>query len=90
MAVRKKKVAEVVIPSQYDQIKEEVILLLTGQDPEREGEFDYIAMIKRVTLLLVVVYGISRVSILRQLAMTIVTTFVTRWLAQKATESLAA
>ena len=89
MAVRKKKVAAVALPTQDDQLKEEVIQLLTGQDPNNEGEFDYVAMIKRVTLLLIVVYGISRFSILRQLALSIVTTLGTRWLAQTATEALA-
>jgi hypothetical protein len=70
--------------SNFEKIKDEVLNLITGQD--RKGDFDYVALIKRVTVILIAVYGITRVTILRKLAFSIATTLFTRWMAEKATE----
>jgi hypothetical protein len=72
----------------YDKIKEEVVSLLTGQDPNRKGDFDYVAMVKRVTVILIAVYGVSRVSILRRLAFSIVSSYITNWVAKQAAQNL--
>jgi hypothetical protein len=90
MAVRRNKLAKDTSDSNYEKIKEEVIILLTGQDPKSKENFDYIKLLKRVTVILVATYGISRVSILRQIALSIVTTLVTRWLAQQALDNTVA
>ena len=87
MAVRKRKTAE---PEgiNFEQIKEEVMQLLTGQNPDNQGDFDYVALIKRITILLIFVYGISRFGVLRELAFTIGTAFVTKWIAEHADDVL--
>lgn len=68
-------------PSNLERIKEEVIILLTGQDPFHEKEFDYLALLKRVTVILIFVYGIGKFGIARQLAFSIASVLFSRWLA---------
>ncbi|MCW3124425.1 MAG: hypothetical protein JWO03_83 [Bacteroidetes bacterium] len=87
MATRKRK-EETPESGNYERIKEEVLALLTGQEPGSEEEINYVTVLKRVTLVLIVTYGIARVALVRRLAISIATTFVTRWLAQKATDSI--
>jgi hypothetical protein len=90
MAARKKQVEVIVLPeSNYEKIKEEVIALFTGQEVGYRGPVDYAVLLRRTLIVLVAVYGISRVGVLRQLALSIVTTVATRWLAQKATDAIA-
>ena len=69
-------------PSNLEKIKEEIVILLTGQDPFHEKEFDYVALLKRVTVILILVYGISRFGIVRQLAFSIAGMILTRIAAQ--------
>lgn len=71
----------------YKEIKDEILTLLTGQKPDREGNFDYVALAKRVAVLLIAVYGITRVSILRRLAFSIATAYVTKWMADRVSET---
>jgi hypothetical protein len=73
--------------SNYEQIKEEVLTLLTGQVIGKKEAIDYGVLFKRVAVILVATYGITRVGMLRQLAFSIATSFVTRWLVMKAADS---
>ena len=91
MSTRKKQLPiKIDSKSNYNQIKEEVLLLITGQNTDGKADFDYMKLVKRVTVILVAVYGISRVSILRQLALSIATTLFTRWVAQRALDTAVA
>ena len=81
--VKRKKIGNKT-DSTLEKIKKEVLVLLTGQDINKENAFNYFALVKRITVILIGVYGITRVGILRQLAFSIATTFVTGWLAEKA------
>lgn len=87
MAVRKKKAVSISHNDNMEQIKQELYTLLTGQDPHHKGDFDYWALIKRVTVLLIAVYGISRVGFLRKLAFSLVTSAVTAWMTESAIEA---
>ena len=89
MAGKTKRVEEAVPGSNYEKVKDEIITLVTGHDPESKEDFDYVKMLKRVTLLLIAAYGIGRVAVIRRLAISIATTMATKWLAEKATAAMA-
>jgi hypothetical protein len=84
MAVRKKKAISISHNNNMELIKQELYTLLTGQDPHHKGDFDYWALTKRVTVLLIAVYGITRVGFLRKLAFSLVATAVTAWVTESA------
>jgi|GEM_PF-3914072 len=71
----------------FNKIKEEVIILLTGQDEsDRAKGIDYTRLAKRALIVLVAGYGIARFSLLRRLAFSIATAIVTRYLAERAAD----
>jgi hypothetical protein len=88
MATRKKQELIVLDQPNYDKVKEEIILLLTGHDINSGEKFDYMTLLKRVTIILIALYGVGKIQIVRQLAFSIVTTLMTRWLAQKAIDTV--
>lgn len=69
------------------RIKQEVFTLLTGQEKDLK-EFDYVALVKRVTIILIAVYGIGKLGVLRQLAVSIAGMLVTRWVASQAVDAV--
>ena len=87
MAIRKKQVTQNLSQSNLEKIKEEVVILLTGQDPLHDKEFNYIALLKRVIVILITVYGIGKLGIVRQLAFSIASVLFTQWLEMKALEN---
>lgn len=81
----KRKHMEVPEPgSNYEKIKDEVVSLITGQEAGSKDDINYAKVVARVTLILVALYGIGRVKMLRQLAFSIASAAVTKWLADKA------
>lgn len=87
MAIRKKQVTRDLSNSNLEKIKEEVVILLTGQDPFHDKEFDYVALLKRVIVILIAVYGIGKFGIARQLAFSIASVLFTQWLEMRALEN---
>ena len=75
--------------SNYDQIKDEIVALLTGREVGSRDDINYATLITRVSLLLIVVYGVGRIGVLRQLAISIATTVLTKWIAEKAKNAMA-
>jgi hypothetical protein len=70
--------------SNFEKIKHEIITMVTGQEMREGKAIDYYALLKRVTIILIAIYGIGKFQIVRRFAVSIVTTMVTKWLAEKA------
>lgn len=87
MPTKKKIAGEDKSSLDVEQIKEEIFLLLTGQQLDTK-EFDYLKLARRVTIILIGVYGISKIGIVRQLAFSIASMLVTRWIAAQAVDSV--
>lgn len=89
MAGRKKQMEAPEPSSNYEKIKDEVVTLITGQQADSKEEINYARVLTRVTLALIALYGVGRIKVLRQLAFSIATAAVTKWLADKAAEAIA-
>ncbi|MBS1624727.1 MAG: hypothetical protein JSS76_08870 [Bacteroidetes bacterium] len=84
MAGKRKQMEAPEPGSNYEKIKDEVVSLITGQETGSKEDINYAKVVARVTLILVALYGIGRVKMLRQLAFSIASAAVTKWLADKA------